>query len=81
MMVNLCQSHDYGKYRFTVNGQESREVVDAWSAQLFWVRPVLGRFQLKQRDNILEVNLLDPNPQAKPGNLFGLDYIFLIRTD
>jgi len=79
MMANLCMSPDYGKYRFRVNDQVSDQVVDAWSAKLYWVRPVLGRFTLKQGDNILEVSLLEPNPLAKPGNLFGLDYIFLIR--
>ncbi|MCX6223711.1 MAG: DUF2961 domain-containing protein [Bacteroidia bacterium] len=81
MMVNLCMSPDYGKYRFRVNDQESQQIADAWSAKLFWVRPVLGQFTLKQGDNILEVSLLEPNPQAKSGNLFGLDYIFLTRMD
>ena len=79
IMVNLCMSPDYGKYRFLVNDQESGQVVDAWSARLFWVQQVLGRFQLKQGDNILEISLLEPNPLAKTGNLLGLDYILLTR--
>lgn len=81
IMANLCMSPDYGKYRFRINDEESGQVVDAWSSELYWTRPVLGRFRLNQGDNILEVSLLDPNPDAKPGNLFGLDYIFLIRID
>ena len=79
IMVNLCMSPDYGKYRFLVNDQESGQVVDAWSVRLFWVQQVLGSFHLKQGDNILEVRLLEPNSQAKTGNLLGLDYILLTR--
>jgi hypothetical protein len=81
MMLNLCMSPSYGKYRFRVNDQESDKIVDSWSAELFWVRPTLGRFQLKKGKNILEVCLLEPNLHAIPGNLFGLDYIFLIRMN
>jgi hypothetical protein len=79
IMVNLCMSPDYGKYRFMVNDQESDQVVDAWSAKLFWMQPVLGRFQLKKGDNVMEVKLSEPNSEAKPGNLLGLDYILLTR--
>ena len=81
MMLNLCLSPDYGKYRFRVNERGCDQVIDAWSASLFWARPVLGVFDLNRGDNILEVLLLEPNPQAKPGNLFGLDYIFLERKN
>lgn len=81
MMVNLCMSPDYGKYRIRVNEQESDHLIDAWSYELYWIRPVIGRFRLNQGDNVLEVSLLEPNALAKPGNLLGLDYIFLIRLD
>jgi hypothetical protein len=81
IMVNLCMSPDYGKYRFKVNEQESGLVVDAWSAKLFWIRPILGNFHLNRGDNILNVSLLEPNSEARPGNLLGLDYLFLIRVD
>ncbi len=81
VMLNLCMAPDYGKYRFRVNEQESEQVVDAWSEKLFWVRPVLGDFQLVKGDNVLEVSLLEPNAMAGRGNLFGLDYIFLVRKD
>jgi len=79
VMLNLCMSPEYGKYSFRVNDNPSDQVTDAWSEKLIWARPVLGVFPLKEGDNILEVILRDPNPQAKPGNLFGLDYIFLMR--
>jgi hypothetical protein len=81
VIVNLCMSPDYGKYRFKLNDLKSDAVVDAWSEKLYWMRPVLGSFHLNQGANILEVELLEPNPSAKPGNLFGLDYLFLTRMD
>lgn len=81
VMVNLCMSPEYGKYRFTINGKESELVIDAWSDKLYWTRPALGLFTLKTGDNILDVSLMESNPLAKPGNLMGLDYIFLTRMD
>jgi len=36
-------------------------------------------FDLEKGDNILEVEAMEPNPEAESGNQFGLDYIFLIR--
>ncbi len=79
VMLNLCMAPEYGRYRFRLNSQEAEQTVDAWSDKLFWTRPVLGTFDLKAGDNILEVSLMEPNPKGKPGNLFGLDYIFLSR--
>jgi hypothetical protein len=79
IMLNLCMSPEYGNYSFRVNDRPSDQHTDAWSEKLIWARPVLGVFPLKEGDNILEVTLREPNPQAKPGNLFGLDYIFLMR--
>jgi hypothetical protein len=81
VMLNLCMAPEYGKYRFRINGQAAGQTVDAWSDKLFWIRPVLGTFDLNAGDNILEVSVLEPNPKAKPGNLFGLDFIFLTRMD
>ncbi|MFA6126036.1 MAG: glycoside hydrolase family 172 protein [Bacteroidales bacterium] len=81
IMVNLCMSPDNGNYHFRINGTPSDQAIDAWSAGLYWIRPVLGRFHLKEGDNILEVELAAANPRAKPGNLLGLDYIFLTRMN
>ena len=43
------------------------------------MRPKLGVFELAEGDNTLNVRALEPNPSAKPGGHFGLDYIFLIK--
>ncbi len=77
--LNLCQSHEYGRQALSINGIPVEEAVDGYSAELFWIHPELGVFNLKEGDNVLEVRTLEPNPAADEGNLFGLDYIFLIR--
>jgi len=78
--LNLCKSPDYGRFEFAVNGKPSAiGSVDCHSDELYWIRPMLGVFDLVEGDNTLEVRALDPNPAARPGGLLGLDYIFLIR--
>jgi hypothetical protein len=77
--LNLCQSPDYGRQKLFVNGQPAGEAVDGYSAKLYWLHPKLGVFDLKEGDNVLTVEALEPNPAAQPGNKFGLDYIFLIK--
>ncbi|NLE39888.1 MAG: DUF2961 domain-containing protein, partial [Pirellulaceae bacterium] len=76
--LNLCMAADYGRYKFSVNGQELPQVVDGYSPKLYWRQVKLGPFNLRKGDNTLEVEMLEPNPNAKPGNWFGLDYVFLV---
>ena len=77
--LNLCQSPDYGRQRLSVNGNVVRQLVDGYSPSLYWLHAKLGVFDLKGGDNVLAVEALEPNPKAQPANLFGLDYIFLIK--
>lgn len=77
--LNLCMSPDYGRQKCFVNGRAVDQVIDGYSSELFWLHPKLGVFDLKEGDNVLEVEALEPNSEAEPGNRFGLDYIFLIR--
>ena len=77
--LNLCQSPDYGRQRLYVNGEAVRQVVDGYSTKLYWLHAKLGVFDLKQGDNIMTVEALEPNSNAQPGSLFGLDYVFLIK--
>ena len=77
--LNLCQSPDYGRHMLSINGIPAAEEIDGYKAELYWLHPKLGIFDLKQGDNILTVETLPPNPEAEAGNLFGLDYIFLIK--
>jgi hypothetical protein len=78
--LNLCMSPDCGRYEFRVDGQPSPiGPVNAYADKLWWTRPKLGVFDLAEGENVLEVRALEPDPAARPGDRFGLDYIFLIR--
>jgi len=77
--LNLCQSPEYGRQKLFINGIPVEGEIDCYSAELFWLHPKLGIFDLIKGGNILEVRTLEPNPAAAMGNLFGLDYIFLIK--
>jgi len=78
--LNLCQNVDYGRFKLAVNGVAAAEPVDCWSDKLFWLHPQLGVFPIKKGENVLTVEALAPNAAARPGGLFGLDYIFLIKS-
>jgi hypothetical protein len=77
--LNLCMSPDYGRQKLYINGAAVDQVVDCYSSKLYWLHPKLGVFDLKEGENTLEVENLEPNKSALPGNKFGLDYIFLVR--
>ena len=77
--LNLCQSPQYGRQELSINGIPVKGEMDCYSPELYWLHPKLGVFRLKRGPNTLEVRTLEPNPAAEAGNLFGLDYIFLIK--
>jgi hypothetical protein len=77
--LNLCQNVEYGRFKLAVNGAPVPEAVDCYSSKLFWLHPKLGVFPMKKGENTLTVESLAPNPAAKPGSLFGLDYVFLVK--
>ncbi len=77
--LNLCQSPDYGRYRFSVNNRAVPDPVDGYAPDLRWIQVRLGAFELKAGENALTMEILKPNPAAEPGNLLGLDYVFLIK--
>jgi hypothetical protein len=78
--LNLCMAPDYGRQKISVNGHPAEQVLDCYAPKLYWQHPKLGVFDLREGDNTLTVENLAPNSQAKPGNLFGLDYLFLIES-
>ncbi|MGD0782693.1 MAG: DUF2961 domain-containing protein, partial [Candidatus Aminicenantales bacterium] len=77
--INLCMSPEYGRQRFLVNGRPALQAVDGYSPKLYWQQVRLGVFDLHRGDNVLTAETLEANAAAKPGRLFGLDYIFLIK--
>lgn len=79
VILNLCMAPDYGRYKLFINGTAVEKIIDVYAPKLFWQQPMIGIFDLNDGENVLTVEILEPNPQAKPKNMFGLDYIFLIR--
>lgn len=77
--LNLCMSPDYGRHKLSIDGRTAAGDVDGYSPRLYWQRPKLGVFDLKRGAHVLTVEALDPNPAARPGNVFGLDFIFIVR--
>jgi hypothetical protein len=76
--LNLCMSPDHGRQKLSVNRQPVDQVIDCYSPKLWWLQAKLGAFDLKEGENTLEVEALEPNPKASGRNLFGLDYVFLV---
>ena len=72
-------SPDYGRQKLYINGKPVPQVIEGYSPKLYWLHAKLSVFELKEGDNTLTAEALKPNSKAKPGNLFGLDYIFLVR--
>ncbi len=77
--LNLCQNVDYGRFKLAVNGTAVADPIECYSPKLFWLHPKLGVFPMKKGENVLTAESLAPHPAAKPGSLFGLDYVFLIK--
>lgn len=77
--LNLAQMPEYGRHRVSVNGVAVADEIDSYSANLYWQQVQLGVFDLVDGTNTLEVENLEPNTAASPGNLFGLDYVFLVK--
>jgi hypothetical protein len=76
--LNLCRSPDYGRHKLSVNSKAVDGTIDCYSPALDWLHAKLGAFDLKEGENTLEVEALEPNPKASGKNLFGLDSIFLV---
>ncbi len=77
--LNLCMASDYGRHKLFINGAAVNDAIDGYAPKLFWQRPTVGVFDLPEGENTLTVEVLEPNPKAKPKNIFGLDYIFLTK--
>jgi hypothetical protein len=73
---NFCHAADYGIHRLRLNGKDLG-THDFFGPGVEWKRVSLGTLELAQGDAILEVEAVGANPNAKPGRMFGLDYLLL----
>ena len=80
VLASFTKAPDYGIHKLTVNGQPVKEPLDLYHTKVLAEdEQSLGVFDLVQGDNKLEVEVVGANEKAKPGNMFGLDYLRLIK--
>ncbi len=76
----FTKAPDYGTHKLAVNGQPVKDPIDLYHTKVLAEdEQSLGVFDLTQGDNTLEVQVAGANEKAKPGNMFGLDYLRLIK--
>ncbi|TPE44046.1 glycoside hydrolase family 172 protein [Pontibacter mangrovi] len=73
--AHLTKAPDYGKFKFSLNGKEVKNIVDGYSKEVKTETVNLGRFALQQGQNTLEVEVVQSRPNEKETAFFGLDYL------
>jgi len=72
----FSMARDYGIFSVSLNGKQALSSFDAYSPNLSNKIVNLGKFDLKEGENIIKVKMIDKNPKS-PQYFFGLDYIEL----
>ena len=81
VLARLTKAPDYGIHQLSVNGKPVKDPVDLYHPKVLADdERSLGVFELVQGDNTLEVRIVGANEKAVPGNMFGLDYLRLIKN-
>ncbi len=80
VMAAFTLAPDYGIHQLFLNGEQIGDPMDFYHEEVIVDKErSLGRFMLKQGENLLEVKIVGHRPEAQPGNMFGLDYLRLVR--
>ncbi len=79
VFVGLTKARDYGIVRFTINDSQVPAEFDQYNGpDVISTGPIsLGKFDLAAGRNTLHVSIEGKNPDASPGSMFGLDYVYL----
>lgn len=79
----MTKARDYGTVSLAVNGAQPSVTLDLYNRpDVITTGPVsLGEHPLDAGNNRIDVTLGQPNPEAVPRNMFGLDYIYLVPVD
>jgi hypothetical protein len=78
VVAAFTKARDYGIHRISVGGRPAGEPRDFYEARVVPSGEVdLGLFDLREGANSFEVEAAGANPEAAPGNMFGLDYVRL----
>jgi hypothetical protein len=76
---NFCMAPDYGIHVIRIEGQEIAPI-DFYHPTLKWEVKSLGQFDLPAGEAIIEVISRGRRKEARPGNMFGIDYLKLERV-
>ncbi len=77
----LTRAPDYAVVRFLIDGKPIGGSIDLFGSKVTNTQELLlGELDLTPGDHVLSVEILGSNPDAKPGRMFGLDYLRLEPT-
>lgn len=77
--IRAAYAKDYGRMALDLDGRDLG-TKDFYSPELVWRRLNLGTVDLRGGRPTLTVRALRPNAKAEPRNMFGLDWIKLVRV-
>ncbi len=76
--ARMTKAKDYGIHQISINGQPAGDPIDFWNREVTGTDPVsLGVFDLKEGQNLFEVEVRGANEKAIKAHMFGLDYLLL----
>ncbi len=76
LLAAFTKAPDYGIHRLTINGELLGDPMDFYAEKgSIDAERSLGVFTLPAGENLLEIEIVDANPQAEKAYMFGLDYL------
>lgn len=80
IMAVFTKAPDYGIHQVFINGEKAGDPQDFYHDKVTVAEErSLGKFNLKQGENLLDVQIVGQRPGAQPGCMFGLDYLRLAQ--
>ncbi len=83
VMAVMTKAVDYGVLTASINGSEPTLPIDLFNKpEVITTGPIsLGSHELEAGTHALQLTLGEPNPNALPRNMVGLDYVFLVPVE
>lgn len=82
VFARFVKAVDYGIVQVSINDEKAGQPIDLWNDGVrVSSQRDLGVFELKAGENTLTAEIIGANEKAKPGHMFGLDYILLNPAD
>ncbi len=81
-VAQMITAVDYGRFRILLDGVELSASEDFYVPEGVHVKRLeAGVLHLEKGEHVLSFTILEKNPDAKPGNMLGIDCIELTRVD